>query len=86
MDPRAILQEYFSLVEKSQHLFAGLRDLPQYGRHWQPYFQKTFEIYTKLWKFQQQHRQVLENKDLYGIKRWEIGEIASKVGQLYYQY
>lgn len=63
------------------------RDLPQFGRHWQPYFQKTFEIYTKvphhlpsplslslsspllatklvsatiahhqLWRYQQQHR------------------------------
>lgn len=81
-----IVQEYFLLVEKSQQLFAGLRDLPQFGRHWQPYFQKTFEIYTKLWKYQQQHRAVLENVDIYGLKRWEIGEIASKIGQLYYHY
>lgn len=80
------VQEYFLLVEKSQQLFAGLRDLPQFGRHWQPYFQKTFEIYTKLWRYQQQHRAVLENKDIYGLKRWEIGEIASKIGQLYYHY
>ncbi|KAJ3024739.1 UNVERIFIED_CONTAM: hypothetical protein HDU68_007816 [Siphonaria sp. JEL0065] len=29
---------------------------------------------------------VLENKDLYGLKRYEIGEIASKIGQLYYHY
>jgi len=27
------------------------RDLPQFGRHWQPYFQKTFEIYTKVGRF-----------------------------------
>lgn len=33
------------------------RDLPQYGhRQWQSYFGKTFDVYTKLWKFQQQHR------------------------------
>lgn len=61
------------------------RDLPQYGhKQWQAYFGRTFDIYTKLWKFQQQHRQVLDAK--YGLKRWQIGEIASKIGQLYYHY
>ncbi|KAJ9084234.1 hypothetical protein DSO57_1026566 [Entomophthora muscae] len=56
------------------------------GRQWQPYFQRTFEIYTKLWKFQQVHRTILESKEHYGLKRWEVGEIASKIGQLYYHY
>ncbi len=67
-------------------LFAFLsRDLPQYGKsHWQPYFGRTFDVFTKLWKFQSQHRQVLDTK--YGLKRWQIGEIASKIGQLYYHY
>lgn len=61
------------------------RDLPQYGhRQWQAYFGRTFDVYTKLWKFQQQHRLVLDSK--YGLKRWQIGEIASKIGQLYYHY
>ncbi|KAI9343185.1 protein SCAI [Obelidium mucronatum] len=78
--------EFQYLLEKSQQLFAGLRDLPPTGKNWQPYFQRTFEVYTKLWKFQQTHRLVLENKDLYGLKRYEIGEIASKIGQLYYHY
>lgn len=33
------------------------RDLPQYRRkQWQSYFGRTFDVYTKLWKFQQQHR------------------------------
>lgn len=61
------------------------RDLPQYGhKQWQAYFGRTFDVYTKLWKFQQQHRQILDTK--YGLKRWQIGEIASKIGQLYYHY
>ncbi|ORY35241.1 hypothetical protein BCR33DRAFT_855713 [Rhizoclosmatium globosum] len=81
-----IVEEFQYLLEKSQQLFAGLRDLPPTGKNWQPYFQRTFEVYTKLWKFQQSHRLVLENKDLYGLKRYEIGEIASKIGQLYYHY
>ncbi|KAF9436436.1 hypothetical protein BGZ76_003998 [Entomortierella beljakovae] len=37
-----------------------------------------------LWRFQQQNRFILENS--YGLKRWEVGEIASKIGQLYYHY
>ncbi|CAJ0651883.1 12134_t:CDS:10 [Entrophospora sp. SA101] len=67
-----IVEEFQYLLEKSQQLFAGLRDLPPTGgRQWQPYFQRTFEVYTK---------------DNYGLKRWEVGEIASKIGQLYYHY
>jgi len=32
-------------------------DLPQYGhKQWQSYFGRTFDVYTKLWKFQQQNR------------------------------
>ncbi|KAI4816245.1 hypothetical protein KUCAC02_008578 [Chaenocephalus aceratus] len=59
--------------------------LPQYGhKQWQSYFGRTFDVYTKLWKFQQQHRQVLDTR--YGLKRWQIGEVASKIGQLYYHY
>ncbi|XP_044734117.1 protein SCAI [Chrysoperla carnea] len=82
---RKIVIEFCHLLEKSKQLFNGLRDLPQYGhKQWQAYFGRTFDIYTKLWKFQQQHRQTLDTK--YGLKRWQIGEIASKIGQLYYHY
>ncbi|PSN33551.1 Protein SCAI [Blattella germanica] len=78
---RKIVIEFCHLLEKSKQLFNGLRDLPQYGhKQWQAYFGRTFDIYTKLWKFQQQHRQVLDTK--YGLKRWQIGEIASKIGHL----
>ncbi|KAF9921451.1 hypothetical protein FBU30_008494 [Linnemannia zychae] len=80
-----VVEEFQYLLEKSQQFFAGLRELPPTGaKQWQPYFQKTFEIFSKLWKFQQQHRFILENN--YGLKRWEVGEIASKIGQLYYHY
>ena len=90
--PLQILQSYFQVVnefchllEKSKQLFNGLRDMPQYGhKQWQAYFGRTFDIYTKLWKFQQQHRAILDQR--YGLKRWQIGEIASKIGQLYYHY
>nr|CAH0100930.1 unnamed protein product [Daphnia galeata] len=82
---RRIINEFCQLQEKSKQLFNGLRDLPQYGhKQWQAYFGRTFDVYTKLWKFQQQHRQILDVK--YDLKRWQIGEIASKIGQLYYHY
>lgn len=41
------------------------------------------QVYSKLWKFQQEHRAKLVEL---GLKRWEIGEIASRIGQLYYNY
>lgn len=48
------------IVERSVFWLISMffrRDLPQYGhKQWQPYFGRTFDIYTKLWKFQQQHR------------------------------
>ena len=59
-DPdKRIVNEFCHLLEKSKQLFNGLRDLPQYGhKQWQTYFGRTFDVYTKLWKFQQQHRYV----------------------------
>lgn len=44
-------------------------------------FHKAFKIYTQLWKLQQENRQKLVEA---GLRRWEIGEIASRIAQLYY--
>ncbi|CAG7818096.1 unnamed protein product, partial [Allacma fusca] len=82
---KRIVQEFCHLLEKSKQLFNGLRDLPSYGhKQWQTYFGRAFDIYTRLWKFQQINRHVLDK--YYNLKRWQIGEIASKIGQLYYHY
>ena len=60
-EERKVVNEFCHLLEKSKQLFNGLRDMPQYGhKQWQAYFGRTFDIYTKLWKFQQQHRPVLD--------------------------
>ena len=84
---KRICDEYQYLLEKSQQYFASLRDLPAVGRkQYQPYFLRTFEVYTKLWRFQQEHRAVLESREHFSLKRYEIGEMASKIGQLYYHY
>ncbi|XP_068732989.1 protein SCAI-like [Montipora capricornis] len=85
VEEKKIVVEFCQLQEKSRQLFNALRDLPQFGhKHWQTHFGKTFDVYTRLWKFQQKHRSILDSK--YNLKRWQIGEIASKIGQLYYHY
>lgn len=79
------VSEYFwTLADKADKKFTRLRDLPPYGgNRWHSYFNKAFQVYTKLWKFQQENRQALIDA---GLKRWEIGEIASRIAQLYYNY
>ncbi|KAG9451423.1 hypothetical protein H6P81_011388 [Aristolochia fimbriata] len=71
-----------SLVESADRKFARVRDLPPHlhGPHHHA-FHKVFKAYTRLWKFQQENRSKLVE---FGLKRWEIGEIASRIGQLYY--
>ena len=44
---------------------------------------QAFKTFARLWKFQQDHRDALTEA---GLKRWEIGEIASRIGQLYYNF
>ncbi|KAI0494771.1 hypothetical protein KFK09_024914 [Dendrobium nobile] len=72
-----------SLIESADRKFARVRDLPPYGRGplYIVYYRKVFKTYTRLWRFQQEHRRELVAA---GLRRWEIGEIASRIGQLYY--
>ncbi|KAL4599231.1 hypothetical protein ACB092_11G113000 [Castanea dentata] len=73
---------YWSLVDKADKKFSKIRDLPYYQRNrYDTYFYKVFKVYTQLWKFQQENRQKLVDA---GLKRWEIGEIASRIAQLYF--
>ncbi|CAI9103359.1 OLC1v1001824C1 [Oldenlandia corymbosa var. corymbosa] len=77
-----VSEVYWSLVAKADKKFSKIRDLPYYQRNrYDSYFSKVFKIYTQLWKFQQENRQKLVEA---GLKRWEIGDIASRIGQLYF--
>lgn len=80
-----VVAEWLYLSDRAQQIYGGLVGLSDFG-HWDSYFARTFDIYTRLWRFQQQHRNILENKELYGLQRWEIGDIASRIAQLYYHY
>ncbi|KAF2283938.1 hypothetical protein GH714_017394 [Hevea brasiliensis] len=70
-----------ALVESADRKFARVRDLPAYGRAQNHYFQKVFKAYMRLWKYQQENRSKLVEA---GLNRWDIGEIASRIGQLYF--
>ncbi|KAF3447575.1 hypothetical protein FNV43_RR12762 [Rhamnella rubrinervis] len=79
-----VSEVYWSLVHKADKKFSKIRDLPFYYRNRQEYdayFYKVFKVYTQVWKFQQENRQKLVDA---GLKRWEIGEIASRIAQLYF--
>lgn len=77
-----LIEIYWSLVDKADKKFSKIRDLPLYERNrFDTYFYKVFKVYTELWKFQQENRQKLVEA---GLKRWEIGEIASRIAQLYF--
>ena len=66
-----IVSQYMLLKDRGQQIFDGLRDLPQFGKRlWEPYFRRAFDIYHKLWKFQQEHRSTLEAE--YGLQRHEV--------------
>ncbi|KAE8679015.1 hypothetical protein F3Y22_tig00111402pilonHSYRG00669 [Hibiscus syriacus] len=77
-----VSERYWTLVDKADKKFSKIRDLPYYERNrYDTYFYKVFKVYTQLWKFQQENRQKIVEA---GLKRWEIGEIASRIAQLYY--
>ncbi|MED6186154.1 hypothetical protein PIB30_064085 [Stylosanthes scabra] len=77
-----VSEVFWTLADKADKKFSNIRDLPYYqrSRH-DTYFYKVFKVYTQLWKFQQENRQKLVEA---GLKRWEIGDIASRIGQLYF--
>ncbi|KAJ7956782.1 protein SCAI [Quillaja saponaria] len=77
-----VTRTFRALVESADRKFARVRDVPAYGSvNQNNYFQKVFKAYTRLWKYQQENRGKLVES---GLKRWEIGEIASRIGQLYF--
>ncbi|WOL08730.1 hypothetical protein Cni_G17483 [Canna indica] len=78
-----VLAKFRSLVEAADRKFARVRDLPPCARG--PlhllHCRKAFKAYTILWEFQQLKRPELVAS---GLRRWEIGDVASRIGQLYY--
>ncbi|XP_050205378.1 uncharacterized protein LOC126655301 [Mercurialis annua] len=78
-----VSQTFRALTESADRKFARVRDLQSYGRKAtnHHYFHKVFKAYMRLWKYQQENRAKLVDS---GLNRWEIGEIASRIGQLYF--
>ncbi|KAG0544094.1 hypothetical protein BDA96_02G245200 [Sorghum bicolor] len=76
----AAYREFKALSEAADRKFARARDLPLYGGG-DHHSRKAFKAYTRLWRLQQERRRELVAG---GLRRWEIGEVASRIGQLYY--
>ncbi|KAI5669821.1 hypothetical protein M9H77_19674 [Catharanthus roseus] len=77
-----VARTFRALVESAEKKFARVRDAPSYGRGpYAHYFHSVFKAYMRLWKYQQENRVKLIGS---GLQRWEIGEIASRIGQLYF--
>jgi hypothetical protein len=55
-EEQRLCEEFLYLLDRGNTLLAGLRDLSDFGTSWETYFHRCFEIYARLWKFQQQHR------------------------------
>ncbi|KAL8476233.1 hypothetical protein ACS0TY_028768 [Phlomoides rotata] len=75
-----------ALVESAERKFARVRDAPLHpyggsGPQYGHFYHKVFKAYMLLWKHQQENRAKLTES---GLQRWEIGEIASRIGQLYF--
>ncbi|XVF59030.1 hypothetical protein PTKIN_Ptkin07bG0241200 [Pterospermum kingtungense] len=81
-EEEVVSKTFRALVESADRKFARVRDFLSYGRaQGQHYFLKVFKAYMRLWKYQQEHRAELVKA---GLNRWEIGEIAGRIGQLYF--
>ncbi|KAL7104349.1 hypothetical protein ACP275_08G239000 [Erythranthe tilingii] len=75
-----------TLKDRAERKFARVRDAPLHpyggsGPQYGHFFHTVFKAYMKLWKYQQQNRAKLTES---GLQRSEIGEIASRIGQLYF--
>ena len=81
-DAASAYRTFRTLVEAADRKFGRVRDLQAYEKDTSPHYRrKVFQAYTKAWRFQQEHRKELIAG---GMRRWEIGDVASRIGQLYY--
>uniref|UniRef100_A0A7N0T7I4 Protein SCAI n=1 Tax=Kalanchoe fedtschenkoi TaxID=63787 RepID=A0A7N0T7I4_KALFE len=83
-DDDGVSSTFKALVQTADRKFARVRDVPPAHGRASPtshYFHKVFKAHMRLWKFQQENRARLVEA---GLQRWEIGEIASRIGQLYF--
>lgn len=79
------IAQFKELEQRSSTLYVELRDVADGGSAWLVYFGRAFDAYSRLWSLQRGvHRRLLVEHG--GLTRWRIGEIASRIGQLYYQY
>ncbi|XP_072970961.1 uncharacterized protein [Typha angustifolia] len=78
---RDIVGSFWYLHDQAFLKFSRVIQLPHYGVHrYDPDISEAFDLFSKLWKMQKEYRCLLEQN---GLERWEIGQIAFRIGQLY---
>eukprot|EP00049_Salpingoeca_infusionum_P026222 m.24524 g.24524 ORF g.24524 m.24524 type:complete len:561 (+) comp8604_c0_seq1:62-1744(+) len=77
--------QYDELQRECKAQFEQLSYVPHYTRyHWQEFFTVAFESYTKLWQLVKKKKDELALSGR--VTPQVLGNIASKIGQLYYHY
>ena len=80
-----VVSRYLRLMDRCRKSISILEGLPLHVSSCSsvdPFVAKAFESLNELWRLQMSARPILERT--YKLKRWEIGEIASRLGQLHY--
>ena len=78
-----VVMRFDELCRETNSLFSRIQQLPSYiadTTKWKSLFFHAFTQFDLLWQFQQDQRHTLE------LKRSQIGEIGSKIAQLYFSY
>ena len=78
-----VVMRFDELCRNTNSLFSRIQQLPSYTADptkWKSLFFHAFSQFDLLWQYQQEQRQTLE------LRRSQIGEIGSKIAQLYFSY
>ena len=78
-----VVMRFDELCRTTNSLFSRIQQLPRYSADhtkWKSLFFHAFSQFDVLWQYQQEQRQTLE------LRRSQIGEIGSKIAQLYFSY
>ncbi|KAK2958403.1 putative Protein SCAI [Blattamonas nauphoetae] len=66
--------------------FAEVTKLPFYSTEWETKYQTAFAAFDTVWNFQYLHRNEMDMNDDCRVRKIERADLATKIGQLLYQY
>eukprot|EP00041_Stephanoeca_diplocostata_P013715 m.242300 g.242300 ORF g.242300 m.242300 type:complete len:696 (-) comp19441_c0_seq2:264-2351(-) len=86
--PEKASAEFTNLWDAAKDAARVCRELPNFGGTdmWRWPFSRACETWERLWQYQRDNRAALQDPTGYGLEPWHIGYIASKIGQIFFQY